>query len=309
MATADELWAWIYPAIEDLRSDYESDQDKSWDSRKEIIFAKLGIPNADSDPLVAALVYRLDELPEDERNRILGSDQLQTMVRELVEDQADHTAAQETGAQESSVPAYDEGAWQAYVAANGSQWDGTEPSWPAFRQWFEYYAVQQGLSAAATGWLDWLETVGVTERIGEFARYGVTIVPAQAAGPSGAPASSEESGDEFGWVAADQREFLQRQWGQDWPALLAQDLDARWGGGWQANPGEHKAAWLADLIAAGAFAGGQESGGQESGAADGQEAAQQAVLDDFATRVSQIPGIEQLSQEEIAQIIAEEINR
>ena len=169
--------------------------------------------------------------------------------------------------------------------------------------------MQQGLSAAATGWLDWLETMGVTERIAEFAQYGVAIVPAQADGYSGASAASEDSGDEFGWVAADQRDFLQQRWGQDWPALLSQDLDTRWGSGWQANPDEHKAAWLADLIATGAFAGAQEAGAQESAAADGQDAAQQAVLDDFATRVSQIPGIEQLSQEEITQIIADEMNK
>jgi hypothetical protein len=81
---------------------------------------------------------------------------------------------------------YDEQAWQAFLAQNGTQWDGTEESWEQFRQWFAYYASEQGLSTPATALLDYLTPQPAAQRIATFAQYGVTITP-----PAGQPAAAE----------------------------------------------------------------------------------------------------------------------
>lgn len=58
----------------------------------------------------------------------------------------------------------------------------------------------------------------------------------------------------FGWVLDDHRAYLQGLWAAEWPDRLTVELDVRWGAGWQEHPAEHKASWLADLVADGALA-------------------------------------------------------
>jgi hypothetical protein len=50
------------------------------------------------------------------------------------------------------------------------------------------------------------------------------------------------------WVRASQAERLKGIYGETWSTRLAAELTKRWGPGWSENPGEHKAAWLEDLI-------------------------------------------------------------
>jgi hypothetical protein len=72
---------------------------------------------------------------------------------------------------------YDEQAWQVFLSENGTQWDGTEEGWDSFRQWFAYYAGEQGLSVPASALLDYLSAQPDAERIDTLGQYGVTITP------------------------------------------------------------------------------------------------------------------------------------
>jgi hypothetical protein len=47
----------------------------------------------------------------------------------------------------------DPGAWNGYLARNGPRWDGTEPSWAQFRDWFLYDAAANGVSESAAGFI------------------------------------------------------------------------------------------------------------------------------------------------------------
>jgi hypothetical protein len=69
-----------------------------------------------------------------------GQRGLAEMYREAI------AAAQEDGA---GQPEEDPAAWNAYLAANGPAWDGTEGSWQPYRDWFLYYAVEAGVQGAA----------------------------------------------------------------------------------------------------------------------------------------------------------------
>jgi hypothetical protein len=110
--------------------------------------------------------------------------------------------------------------------------------------------------------------------------------------------ATASTGGGFGWVTTEQAGVLRDRWGPNWQGPLADDLAARWGTGWATNPDEHKVAWLADLIATGAFAGG-----------DQEVDNQQAMLAEFAEVVRNVPGIETLSGEEITRIINETIKQ
>lgn len=284
MATVEEMWDWIYPAIQELKQG----TDQSWESRRSTFLEQLGVADADDDPAVAELVRRLNDLPDAERSSVLDSDKVDAMALDAIRAHATEPAAAEDGA------AYDEAAWQNYLSTNGPAWDGSAESWDGFRQWFEYYAGDQGLSDPAAALLDSLTAMSVADRVATFAQYGVTIVsPAAAAAPAPVPAAGG-----FGWVTAEQAVVLQGRWGPDWRGPLSEDLAGRWGAEWAANPDEYKTAWLADLIAAGAFAGHVDEGDK-----------QEALLAEFAQAVQNVPGIEALSSEEIARIINETINQ
>jgi len=97
------------------------------------------------------------------------------------------------------APAYDERAWQEYLAENGPQWDGTEAAWTQFSEWFAYHAHDRGLAAPAAALLSHLVAQPVTERITTLAQYGVTIrtVTQPAASGSGEPAYDEHAWQEY----------------------------------------------------------------------------------------------------------------
>jgi hypothetical protein len=117
------------------------------------------------------------------------------------------------------------------------------------------------------------------------------------------PAVEESVGEEpLGWVTAEQVAALEGIWAADWPAALSADLERRWTD-WNSHPAEHKVAWLTDLIATGAFS------AVAPAQSEPQPAKAEALMDDLAALVDDIPGFEELSSEEIAEVIAEVLQK
>lgn len=273
---AEEAWLWIQPALQEVRSTTGA----PWEQRRARFLELLGLNDPDQHPATAPLFRRLDDMPDGDRADLLDGDRLDTWVSDVLREELpeDETAA------EQDTDAYDESAWTTYLATNGPNWDGTEESWPAFREWFAYYAAEQGLTGPATALLDHLDTQSAPERVATLATYGVVI--------------AQEDDGGVGWVTDGQRTVLAGRWGDDWPAGLTADLDERWDAGWQANPAEHKAAWLSELVASGAFTTDAQDGNAD-GAAD-----EEVLLAELAETIRQVPGYDQLSQEELADAIA-----
>jgi hypothetical protein len=283
MTSAEEAWVWVQPALQEVRANTGA----AWEQRRARFLELLGLADPDQHPAAAALFRQLDDMPESDRTSLLDSDGLDTWVHDTLRENLPDT---ETAADGQTADAYDESAWAAYLATNGPSWDGTEESWAAFREWFAYHAEEQGLSSPATALLDHLDAQSAPDRIATLATYGVAI---------GQDDSSDDGG--FGWVTENQRTVLTGRWGEDWPEHLTTDLDARWEAGWQANPAEHKAAWLSEVIASGAFTA-EAPADAEGGAAGGE--ADDAYLAELAETIRQVPGYDQLSQEELAEAIA-----
>ncbi|TDV49958.1 hypothetical protein [Actinophytocola oryzae] len=103
--------------------------------------------------------------------------------------------------------------------------------------------------------------------------------------------------DPFAWVTEEQRAHLAALWADQWPSAVTADLDQRWGQDWQAHPAEHKSAWLNDLITAGTL----------SVPADPSAAG--SAMADLLASMRAVPGAESLSDEEVAQIVAETIGK
>lgn len=238
MGLREDTWRWLQPALQDMRSG----TDQPWDERRAKLLEQLGLTNAEQHPVVADLLHRLDTLPDQERTATVDSDSLDATAYELVQ-------AHVPDDQSAPAAGYDDHAWQTFLATNGPTWDGTAESWPAFRQWFEHYAAEQGLAAAATALFEYLETQSVSERVATFASYGVTV--AATATHETQPGSA---GGEFDWVTEEQAGKLTKTVGADWQPPLNQELTTRWGADWQTHPAEHKTAWLADLIESGQLA-------------------------------------------------------
>ena len=55
--------------------------------------------------------------------------------------------------------------------------------------------------------------------------------------------------DRFAWVPPESVERLSSAWGPDWQTPLGEQLDYRWGEGWEQHSNDDKAAWLHDLLA------------------------------------------------------------
>ena len=250
-----DLWASAQPAFADLRERFARDPEASWQSLRAGLATQL--ENLNSEVRDDLLLW-LDNLPADERTALLGSDALDA-------------AAYETLTHLTGEEAHDEASWQAFLTTNGARWDGTEASWQVFREWFAYEAAQNSLDAPANELLTHLDSLATAERVTAFAQYGVTIGSA-----------------EFAWVGPAEREALRAAWGDDWATPLTADLAARWGAGWESHPAEHRAAWLADLVAQGELP------------AKATEAP--GIVEELAAAV---PGVEQLSEAEIAAIVAE----
>jgi hypothetical protein len=189
MSTPDDVLEWILPPLEELRQELQVAPDQGWEERRAALLERLQLRDADEHPVVKELLERLDETPDDERDGLLMGDEVVFMVHELVRQHVPAVGPDEAG--------YDEGAWQAYLAQNGPQWDGTEESWEQFREWFAYYAAEQGVEAPATALLEHLSGQTAADRIDTFAQYGVAIGAA-----AGGDAPTGDAGyDEGTWQA------------------------------------------------------------------------------------------------------------
>lgn len=271
MTTVDEAWAWLQPAFQETRGDIGL----PWEQRRARLLELLGMSDPGGHEVGGPVFGQLDALPEDDRATLLDSDGIDAWLLDIL--RAHLPEAEPEEAAESDDDAYDESAWQTYLTANGPSWDGTEESWAAFHEWFVHYAREQGLGNPATALLDYLGAQSAPDRIATFASYGVTI---QQAGTDGG----------FGWVTADQQTVLTGRWGNGWAQPLTTFLDERWGPEWQANPAEHKAAWLSELVASGAFT-------AEEPVSD------DAFVAELAEAIRQVPGYDRLSPEELAAAI------
>ena len=170
MTTTEDMWNWIYPAIQELKNA----ADQPWDQRRAHFLEQLGIHESDEHPVTGELLRQLDELPDDERSTLVESEQLDTLAYELIQ-----TQGTDSEQPEGSGDEYDEAAWNTYLTTNGSHWNGTDDSWPAFREWFVYHAGEQGLSTPANALLDYLGGMSAAERVAAFGQYGVTIAESE----------------------------------------------------------------------------------------------------------------------------------
>lgn len=180
MATVDELWDWIRPALQELR-----DAESGWVDWQRRLLGLLGLSRADEHPLTEELLKHLDELTEDDRARALEPDRLEELAYSMLQRHAEDAPQDEQDADDD----YDEAAWHAFLAANGPAWDGSAESWSAFREWLSYQAKTAGVGKPTTELLDHLEDLDPDERITELAEYGVIISAAAEPAGSAAPDS------------------------------------------------------------------------------------------------------------------------
>lgn len=177
MQAVEEVWPAVVEPLEKLRTEMGERPDLPWAEHRENLWRELSAVAA--DPVVECLLGWLDELPESDRTSLVGSDDLFGYAYQAM-------AAADLAAGPAGEPAagYDENAWFAYLAENGTRWDGTAGSWDAFREWFQYYAAEAGLGTPAQLFLDHLERMAPADRITLLAEYGVPIqAPEPAADP------------------------------------------------------------------------------------------------------------------------------
>ena len=158
MATADELWAWVRDPMREVA-------DESWS--REVFLERLGSHGSAEQPFVEELVGGLDELPDGDRAAVLADEGgAEAFVREVAgrfeQPDAEPVAAVE-----------DIEVWNAYLAENGTRWNGDEAAWAPFREWFLFYAAERGVPGFATAFLDYAD--GQSDKRAVFAQYGVVI--------------------------------------------------------------------------------------------------------------------------------------
>lgn len=191
MAGADETWAWLDEPLQQ----FSQNTDRPWEDRRRELVDRLGLTAPDQHPVVFRLFAQLDELDESTRDRVVNGDELAALAFEIV--QQETAAYQEQPAepadpgqpgtdQVTGTDTYDESAWYAYAGTNLAQWNGDEQTWDQFRDWFLYYATEQGLRVPAEAFLDHADGRSTEEKIATFAQYGVVVAP-----PVAEPAAEE----------------------------------------------------------------------------------------------------------------------
>jgi hypothetical protein len=346
MATAEEIWIRVFPALEALTMDFVNEPVRSWAERRKVFLDPLGGDHAGQDLDIAALIEWLDELSESDRS-ILLSGSLSAQAKLRIDQRASKSPRDagdpaEPGGeaadtdQGDSPEQYNLDAWYAFVAENGTAWNGTAETWTAFVDWFAYVAAENRLSHPAQGLLGELAPLSLAGRVGLLAEYGVAA-PGTAQLPVAElpvaelpvaerlepePLEPEPATEPWGWVAPAQQQVLEAAWGSRWQAALETDLDARWGPGWPENPPEHKAAWLSDLISGGDLPGAapglsapeQDAPDQDAPEGDAPEAAvgsqsesatREAILSEISDVAQKVPGFDELTDQEIAEVVAE----
>lgn len=178
MPTVDEAWTWFAVPVEKLRAGVITQPDQPWDERRDEFRSELSAVTG--DPLAERLVTWLDELSDSDRTTLLDTDDLpghvySWLAEQLPDTEPDSGTQPAAAAQGSAAAEYDQSAWYAFLAEHGVRWDGTEPNWGAFRDWFRYYATDAGFGTPATQLLDYLQPMAATDRISALAVYGVII--------------------------------------------------------------------------------------------------------------------------------------
>ncbi|HEX3647195.1 MAG TPA: hypothetical protein VHV49_02150 [Pseudonocardiaceae bacterium] len=181
MPTVDQAWAWVALPVRNLRANVLERPNEPWDQRREGFRTELA--SATRERIADELITWLDELSDSDRNAILDTDELPNHVYAWLTEQLPEAkpAATQPAAQQQA--GYDETAWYAHLAENGSRWDGSEQNWTAFRDWFRYYATDAGFGAPATQLLDYLQPMTPGDRVTTLGQYGVTIQPPAQAAP------------------------------------------------------------------------------------------------------------------------------
>lgn len=204
MANVDEVWGWLYEPLQNLKAG----RDEGWQAGRARLLTELGLSDPGEHPVTEALLYRLDELPEGERNGLLAGDELDSVAYQLVQE---YTPAE---AEVEGTSGYNERVWAEYLHTNLGQWDGTAESWAGFAEWFNYHAAEAGVAQPARTLIEYFTSVDNPQRISGFADYGVVITP---------PAEHAESSvDEEDW---DEDEEEMPQFDEHGERLLAEILD------------------------------------------------------------------------------------
>jgi hypothetical protein len=163
MSNVEDRWQALYAPLQELKVE----SDSPWELRQAEFLDKLGLTEAEQDPVVEAFLSHLSDLTDDDRAALLRTEQADHLLYQLLQQAAPVPAA----------PTYDDRAWRSYLAKHGPYWDGTDAEWVPFRVWFAYEAQQLGLGGPALALLEYLEAQPAAERIATFAQYGVTIDP------------------------------------------------------------------------------------------------------------------------------------
>lgn len=114
-------------------------------------------------------------------------------------------------------------------------------------------------------------------------------------------ADTAATDDRFGWLTESQRTRLTTAWGAQWRFYLGEQLDYRWGHGWETHPAEHKWQWLDDLLVE-LLAPVPDA---THGAGDDEADFEAVVAELVEQAVARMPGAELLSQEELIQVTAQ----
>ncbi len=185
----DELWSWLHPGLESLKDKRRSEPDTTWQQHRADLLEELGLADATWHPVTNLLLTRLDELPDDDRDRVLDGDDLDRMAYEAVQE-----VVAEEAPEDAADGGYDEAAWHHFAAEHLPHWHGTEESWPQFVDWFTYQADTADLTTPARGFIDHARPMSVEERIALFAQYGVAVPAAgETPTPDGTPGAGPDT--------------------------------------------------------------------------------------------------------------------
>jgi hypothetical protein len=193
-AGAEELWAWLYQPLQELKVDQEG----TWEERRIRFLDRLGVSDSSAHPVTEMLMARLDELTDEQRAEVLTGEKLDALAYSVVEEST--PTSQDP---DSAGPAYDEQTWHDYLRNHLSRWDGMDESWPQFAEWFTYYAAEAGVGQPARELVAYLQPMDNGTRLATVAQYGVVITPhpeasAEDEGADDAGTEDDVELDEFG---------------------------------------------------------------------------------------------------------------
>jgi len=204
MPSVDELWAWLQTPVQELVTYKADNPDKTWEEHRTYFVERLGLSDPSDHALVDELVRYLEDRPDERDTLLEDTSRIEPVVLEIVE----RHAVDDVPAEEAGDGSYDEVAWQAFLVENGARWIGDDETWPAFREWFVYYAADASLGQPANALMEYLDAQSAPARIATFAQYGVVIAVAEeeAADPA-AEAPLELSDEEVQALIDEDPEF------------------------------------------------------------------------------------------------------